>query len=99
MRCCFRSAATCTTTIFAKPANQAVRRLTTTESYETDPQYSPKGRYVSFIRDQDLYAVEIATGAERRLTTGGGGLISHGVAEFIAQEEMNRNTGYWWSAR
>ncbi|MSQ91991.1 MAG: S9 family peptidase [Gammaproteobacteria bacterium] len=82
----------------SKPTNETVRRLTTTGSYETDPQYSPKGHYVSFIRDQDLYAVEVATGAERRLTTGGGGLISNGVAEFIAQEEMNRNTGYWWSA-
>ena len=81
----------------AKPASEAVNRLTSTEAYETDAQYSPKGRYVSFIRDQDLYAVEVATGAERRLTTGGGGLISHGVAEFIAQEEMNRDTGYWWS--
>ena len=81
----------------SKPAAQAVRRLTSTEVYETDPQFSPRGRYVSFIRDQDLYAVELATGAERRLTTGGGGLISHGMAEFIAQEEMNRNTGYWWS--
>ena len=81
----------------AKPANAAVRRLTATDSYETDPQYSPQGRYVSFIREQDLYAVEVATGVERRLTTGGGGLISQGVAEFIAQEEMDRNTGYWWS--
>jgi len=81
----------------AKPAVQAVRRLTATEAHETDPQYSPRGRYVSFIREQDLYAVEIANGRERRLTSGGGGLISHGVAEFIAQEEMNRNTGYWWS--
>jgi dipeptidyl-peptidase-4 len=81
----------------AKPATAAVRRLTSTEAYETDSQFSPRGRYVSFIRDQDLYAVELATGAERRLTTGGGGLISHGMAEFIAQEEMNRNTGYWWS--
>ncbi len=80
-----------------KPAQDAVRRLTTTEAYETDAQYSPRGRFVSFIRDQDLYAVEVATGAERRLTSGGGGLIGHGVAEFIAQEEMNRNTGYWWS--
>jgi len=81
----------------AKPAAGAVRRLTQTEAFETDPQFSPRGRYVSFIRDQDIYAVEVATGAERRLTTGGGGLISHGVAEFIAQEEMNRDTGYWWS--
>jgi dipeptidyl-peptidase-4 len=81
----------------AKPAAEAVRRLTQTEAFETDAQFSPRGRYVSFIRDQDIYAVEVATGAERRLTTGGGGLISHGVAEFIAQEEMNRDTGYWWS--
>ncbi len=80
-----------------RPATEAIRRLTESEAYETDPQYSPRGRYVSFIRDQDLYAVEVATGSERRLTTGGGGVISHGVAEFIAQEEMNRNTGYWWS--
>ena len=81
----------------AKPAAEAVRRLTETEAFETDPKFSPRGRYVSFIREQDLYAVEVATGAERRLTTGGGGLVSNGVAEFIAQEEMNRDTGYWWS--
>ncbi len=81
----------------SKPAAGAVRRLTSTEAYETDSQFSPRGRYVSFIRDQDLYAVEVTSGTERRLTTGGGGLISHGMAEFIAQEEMNRNTGYWWS--
>ena len=74
-----------------------MRRLTETAAFETDPKFSPHGRYVSFIRDQDLYAVEVATGAERRLTTGGGGLVSHGVAEFIAQEEMGRDTGYWWS--
>ncbi len=81
----------------AKPAAEPARRLTRTEAFETDPQFSPRGRYVSFIRDQDLYAVEVATGVERRLTTGGGGPVSHGVAEFIAQEEMNRDTGYWWS--
>jgi dipeptidyl-peptidase-4 len=74
-----------------------VQHLTQTEAFETDPKFSPRGRYVSFIRDQDIYAVEIATGKERRLTTGGGGPISNGVAEFVAQEEMNRDTGYWWS--
>jgi len=81
----------------ARPAADAVRRLTDTAAYETDAKYSPRGRYVSFVRDQDLYAIEVATGAERRLTAGGGGTISHGVAEFIAQEEMGRTTGYWWS--
>ncbi|MEX2148915.1 MAG: S9 family peptidase [Steroidobacteraceae bacterium] len=81
----------------SKSASAAVRRLTATEAYETDSQFSPQGRFVSFIRDRDLYAVEVATGVERRLTTSGGGLVSHGMAEFIAQEEMNRDTGYWWS--
>jgi dipeptidyl-peptidase-4 len=81
----------------AKPAAGAVRRLTESAAFETDAKFSPRGRYVSFVRDQDLHAVELATGAERRLTTGGGGLVSHGVAEFIAQEEMGRDTGYWWS--
>jgi len=81
----------------SRPGSGAVRRLTDTAAYETDAKFSPRGRYVSFVRDQDLYAVEVATGKERRLTTGGGGAISHGVAEFIAQEEMGRDTGYWWS--
>jgi dipeptidyl-peptidase-4 len=81
----------------SKPEGEAVRRLTETTAFETDPKFSPRGSFVSFVRDQDLYAVEVATGAERRLTTGGGGLVSNGVAEFIAQEEMGRDTGYWWS--
>ncbi len=78
-------------------AGPAVRQLTATEAYETDPKISPGGRYVSFIRDQDLWVLELATGVERAITTDGDGPISNGVAEFIAQEEMDRATGYWWS--
>ena len=75
----------------------ATRRLTDTTAFETDAKFSPRGRYVSFIRDQDLYVLELATGRERALTTDGDGPVSNGVAEFIAQEEMDRHTGYWWS--
>lgn len=75
----------------------AVRRLTQTPGYETDSRFSPQGRYVSFVRDQNLYAIELVEGREIAVTRGGGGTTSFGVAEFIAQEEMNRDTGYWWS--
>lgn len=75
----------------------AVRRLTHTESYETDARFSPLGHYVSFIRDRNLIVYDLASGKETPLTREGGGLVSFGMAEFIAQEEMNRNTGYWWS--
>ena len=34
---------------------------------------------------------------EKALTRDGGGVIKNGMAEFVAQEEMGRSTGYWWS--
>jgi dipeptidyl-peptidase 4 len=74
-----------------------VRRLTTTPSTEIDAKVSETGRYYSFIRDQNLYLVDAASGQERALTTDGKGALSWGVAEFVAQEEMDRSTGYWWS--
>lgn len=73
------------------------QRITRTKASETDAKLSPKGRYVSFVRDQDLFLVDVASGQERALTSGGGGPISNGVAEFVAQEEMDRDTGYWWA--
>jgi dipeptidyl-peptidase 4 len=79
-----------------KPA-EAVRRLTSTEGYETDARFSPRSHYVSFVRDQNLYVIDLANDTERAVTSEGGGLVSYGMAEFIAQEEMDRDTGYWWS--
>ena len=72
-------------------------RLMQTEAFETDARVSPDGAYVSFIRDQNLWVHNLDTGEERALTNEGGGAISWGVAEFVAQEEMQRYTGYWWS--
>src|SRR3984893_12464189 len=62
-----------------------------------DPKFSPDGIMVSYVKDHDLYLVHLASNLERRLTTGGSALLSHGTAEFIAQEEMARFTGYWWA--
>jgi len=81
----------------AAAADRAVRRLTETAAAETDARFSPRGRYVSFVRDQNLYVIDLASGEERAITSGGAGLISYGMAEFIAQEEMDRSTGYWWA--
>ena len=96
--CWFRFRATFTTTTCRSAAGDAVRRLTETAAFETDPKFSPRGRYVSFIRDQDLYAdrgrAPARSAGSPRMAAGS---CSHGVAEFIAQEEMGRDTGYWWS--
>nr|WP_010133566.1 DPP IV N-terminal domain-containing protein [Microbulbifer agarilyticus] len=73
------------------------KRLTQTEAFETDVRVSPKGNFVSFIRDQNIYVVDLKTGKERQLTADGKGPIKNGMAEFVAQEEMGRMTGYWWA--
>ena len=74
-----------------------VRRLTETEADEIDAKVSPRGNYVSWVRDQDLVVYDLATNAETEVTNDGEGLRTWATAEFIAQEEMDRDTGYWWS--
>ena len=63
----------------------------------TDPKISPKGKYVSFVRDQNLYVIDLATGKEKALTSDGKGTLHNGEAEFVAQEEMHQFTGYYWA--
>jgi dipeptidyl-peptidase-4 len=74
-----------------------VRRVTETPQTELDAQVSHTGRYLSFVRDQNLYVVGADGQGERRLTEDGGGTVTWGVAEFVAQEEMDRHTGHWWA--
>jgi dipeptidyl-peptidase-4 len=62
-----------------------------------DAKISPKGRYVSYVRDQNLYVIDLASGQERQLTRDGKGTIHNAEAEFVAQEEMNQRTGYYWA--
>ena len=75
----------------------SVRRLTETKETELDAQVSQTGRYLSFVRDQNLFVADVTSGAERQLTSDGGGTLSWGSAEFVAQEEMDRKEGHWWS--
>jgi dipeptidyl-peptidase-4 len=82
--------------VFNRPTAD-VQELKTGPGTILDPQFSPDAKFVSYVRDYDLYLIELANGNERRLTTGGTEKISHGLAEFVAQEEMNRFHGYWWS--
>jgi dipeptidyl-peptidase-4 len=62
-----------------------------------DPKVSPKGRYLSFVRKQNLVIIDLATGVEKQLTTDGAGTVFNAEAEFVAQEEMGQRTGYYWA--
>ncbi len=67
-----------------------------------DPHISPNGNYVAFVMNDDLYAIDVSTGkstgAPSRLTTNGSKVgITCGLADYVAQEEMDRYRGFWWS--
>ncbi len=78
-------------------ASNKVTELNTGEGFATDARLSPKGHYVSFVRDQNLYVLALDTQKVSALTTDGKGPIKNAMAEFVAQEEMDRMTGYWWA--
>lgn len=62
-----------------------------------DPRFSPDATAVAAVRAGELHVIEIANLEVRTLTSGAGESLSHGLAEFVAQEEMSRAEGYWWS--
>src|SRR3984893_4992257 len=80
-----------------KPAREAVVEINHSDGFASDAAISPAGAYVAFVRDQNLHVYDIAKAQERALTSDGGGVIKNGMAEFVAQEEMDRGTGYWWA--
>ena len=80
-----------------RSGSAAVRKLTDGEGFATDPRISPAGGYVSFVRARDLWVIDLRDGRQLRLTSDGSDTVANGVAEFVADEEMDRHTGYWWA--
>jgi dipeptidyl-peptidase-4 len=62
-----------------------------------DPRFSPDGKAVAFVAGGELHVLDLASGKALQLTTGATEWKTHGLAEFVAQEEMGRSEGYWWS--
>src|SRR5919198_179644 len=58
-----------------------------------DPKLSRDGSRIFFVRDGELWSVDGC--GERRLTSGAEPGLTNGLAEYIAQEELGRLTGYW----
>ena len=63
-----------------------------------DPRLSPDGKSVSFVRGGELWVAPVDGGVESQITHGATADLTHAQAEFVAQEELGRFTGYWWSS-
>ena len=63
-----------------------------------DPQFSPDGLWVGYVQDGEVCVVPAAGGPVQQVTHGARGSgRTNGLAEYAAQEEMGRSSGFWWS--
>jgi dipeptidyl-peptidase-4 len=81
----------------AQAGTPKVQELKSDAGFPIDPRLSPDGASLACVRNGEIYITDLATGNEHKLTSGAGGAITNGLAEFVAQEEMDRFAGYWWS--
>ena len=72
-------------------------RLSDTPESELNPALSPMGGYVSFVRDRRLWTGAVGAAAQPVTPAEPADTVHWGEAEFVAQEEMGRFTGYWWA--
>ena len=77
--------------------SQTARILVTGNEDLGDAKISPDGRYVSFLREHNLWLVSTTNGDERPLTTGGTEEVRKGELDWVYPEELKIFTGYWWA--
>jgi len=83
--------------LFLARLDGTVMQLTDTEGTELNPKLSSKGGFVSFVRDRRLWVGLVGGEAMPVTPAGEAETVRWGEAEFVAQEEMARLQGYWWS--
>src|SRR5215467_465302 len=80
--------------------SKTLTRLTSGDGDEEEASFSPDGKSVAFVRNDNLWIVDVATKTERFLTRGGSEGLHNGKLDWVYQEEVyGRGTfkGWWWS--
>jgi dipeptidyl-peptidase-4 len=80
--------------------SDSLTRLTEVTGEEQEASFSPDGKVVGFVRNNNIYVVDLATRRERQLTIDGNDDTLNGILDWVYQEEIyGRGTfkAYWWS--
>ena len=78
-------------------ATQTGTRLTTSEQENKDPKFSPDGKYVTFVRNHNLFIRPTAGAAEQQLTKDTDKNLLNGEVDWLYEEELDVRSNYFWS--
>jgi len=65
--------------------------------YQMFAKFSPDGRYVGFVRDNNLFATNLQSGQERQLTHDGSENVINGTSDWVYEEELGLRDAFRWS--
>ena len=77
--------------------SQTAKALVSGKEAIADPKISPDSKWVSFVRDHNLWLVRVADGKEHAFTKGGSEEIRKGELDWVYPEELELTTAYWWA--
>jgi dipeptidyl-peptidase-4 len=77
--------------------SQTAKTLVSGKEAIADPKISPDGKWVSFVRDHNLWMVRVSDGKERAFTKGGSEEVRKGELDWVYPEELELTTAYWWA--
>jgi dipeptidyl-peptidase-4 len=73
------------------------RQLTDVYEPMFNPKFSPDGTKIGFVRGNNIFVLDIATGTETQLTTDGAEHIINGKFDWVYEEEFSIADGWFWS--
>ncbi|HEX2681996.1 MAG TPA: S9 family peptidase, partial [Candidatus Dormibacteraeota bacterium] len=65
--------------------------------YQQFAKFSPDARRVAFVRDNNIWMTDLATGAETALTSDGDENVINGTSDWVYEEELDLRDAFRWS--
>jgi dipeptidyl-peptidase-4 len=78
-------------------ADASLQPISVSQGYQMFAKASPDGTRVAFVRDNDLWMTDLATGEETRLTRDGSEDVINGTFDWVYEEELGLRDGWRWS--
>jgi dipeptidyl-peptidase-4 len=74
-----------------------LRQLTNTTQQQVNVNFSPDGKFIAFVRNNNLVLMNLETGEEKSLTHDGQPHVLNGHFDWVYEEEFSIIEGWQWS--